>query len=137
MSSYKFYRKETQTTEEVQKERWSWVAIYRNGLILSQFDNDTLTFHQFREIDQSQLQFFKMVNRLTGQEFKLEFDPNTMDLIHFYRNVRVNVGTGKEKRLRLYCFGYRKRHDMSQICLMAIDGQDNLHICNDKYISVI
>lgn len=97
---------------EVEKEKFVWVAQYRDGSELRQFDDETGKFHQFGEIDQSQLHLFKMVggteDALEDQTYTVIFDPATMKLIHKYRNIALNVGTTDEQHLRWYLFGYEK-----------------------------
>ena len=41
-------------------EKWVWIAIYKDGICLKQFDENTGIFHQFKEIDQSKLNVFIM-----------------------------------------------------------------------------
>jgi hypothetical protein len=107
MTCYKFYREETGEYEDVDAESWRWLATYNDGRSLSQFDESTGLFHQFKEIDQSILHSFTMYN---GDELH---SPITIlltpgaKLIHFYRNIRFSVGTPNETHIKLYCFGYQ------------------------------
>ena len=91
-------------TEEVSLERWGWVAVYKDRTELRQFDEETGTFHQFKEIDQSKLDMFKMVSK-DKLPYTLMFDPNTMKLIHYYKTSVLENG---QIKLRSYCFGYEK-----------------------------
>lgn len=126
MRNYIFQRPETGQVESVYKERWCWEAYYIDGSLLKQFD-DSGFFHQFREIDQSKLLSFKMVNHESLPAFTLIFNPKTMKLIHFYRNIVLNVGTSEEKKIKIYCFGFEKKFfGRTQKSLMAIMPNDEL-----------
>ena len=76
--------------------------------VLKQFGDDGI-FHQFAEIDQTQLAMFKMISPESPQTYTLLFSDPSMKLIHFYRNTVLNAGSGDEKHIRLYCFGYEKK----------------------------
>lgn len=137
MQIHKFYRQETKQWEDVALEKWQWEAHYVDGTLLKQFDDNGI-FHQFREIDQLQLLSFKMVNHESGNVSTLVFNPKTMKLVHFYRNIVLNVGTSDEKRIKIYCFGFEKKFfGRTQKSLMAImptgeivatDNLDNLEV---------
>lgn len=103
---YKFLKdgKEILTSKEI----WCWEAYYNDGTILKQFGDDGF-FHQFKEIDQSKLQLFRMVSDNFTQIYSVPFDPNSMGLIHFYRTVRLNVYTPQFKEIKCYCFGFEKK----------------------------
>jgi len=90
-------------TIETEKEQWCWEAHYNNGFVLKQFDEAGF-FHQFKEIDQSKLFAFKMVN--DEKCHTLLFDPDKMKLIHYYKRKRLNIFTPDERNFTLYCFGY-------------------------------
>lgn len=91
--------------EQVSREAWRWEARYTDGSVLQQFDDETGLFHQFAEIDQSQLHLFRMVHD-TLPAHVLLFQPAKMKLIHFYRNIVLDYMGGNPQRIRVYCFGY-------------------------------
>jgi len=131
MQDYIFQRPETGQVENVIKERWCWEAHYIDGSLLKQFDDNGI-FHQFREIDQSKLLSFKMVNHERENVFTLVFNPKAMKLIHFYRNIVLNVGTNDEKKIKLYCFGFEKKFfGRTQKFLMAIMPSDELIVTDN------
>lgn len=131
MQDYIFQRPETGQIEGVYKERWCWEAHYFDGSFLKQFDDNGI-FHQFREIDQSKLLSFKMVNSDSENVFTLVFNTKTMKLIHFYRNIVLNVGTSEEKKIRIYCFGFEKKFfGRTQKSLMAIMPNDDLVVTDN------
>lgn len=103
--TYKIFR--DNVWEEVGLENWRWEAHYNNGTILKQFDDEG-HFHQFKEIDQSQLATFKMVSD-DKPGFVLLFNPERMKLIHFYKRVRLYIGTPGETHITAYCFGYETK----------------------------
>jgi|WetSurMetagenome_2_1015567.scaffolds.fasta_scaffold00223_12 hypothetical protein len=118
--------------EEVERELWCWEAVYTDGTLLKQFDDDGF-FHQFGEIDQTRLSYFRMA---TGHSppITMMFLPG-MKLIHFYRNARLNVGMENEVSLRLYCFGYQLGDHkvimaiMPDYSVMLVDDMDRIKLC--------
>lgn len=110
--------------EDVEEELWQWEAIYTDGTVLKQFDTDTplpqfantYLFHQFKEIDQTRLQTFRMVSPRLNQYHCLLFDPQHMKLIHRYlrSDLVVKIYKDKEnnpikverKKYTSYVFGY-------------------------------
>lgn len=117
MTEYKFYREDVGWID-AQPERWQWVAQYVDGTILKQFDDDGI-FHQFREIDQSRLHTFAMVNE--GKPPFILHWRNGMKLIHFYNNY-ISFGSSGEMRIKIYCFGYEERGHKMILCIMPDDG---------------
>lgn len=99
METWKFIRDGKE--ELVEPEVWQWQAVYTDGSVLKQFD-DNGYFHRFREIDQSRLFAFKMVS--PQFTFTILWEKG-MKLIHYYENYLLNDGKIK---IRLYCFGYQK-----------------------------
>lgn len=123
---FKFHRKETGKTEDVQCEKWRWIAIYNDDTELKQFDEATGIFHQFKEIDQSKLKTFRMVSDKNPVGFYLLFQADKMKLIHFYRNVVFDYMSKNPTRIRLYVFGYEEningRTYKRLTCIMPDDG---------------
>lgn len=99
-----FTKPETGQKEIVERERWRWVAHYNDGTILRQFEDDTGTFHQFWEIDQSKVESFQMVSDKNPEGLNLLIPPQGADLIHFYRKVRL---AGTKNWITLYFFGWK------------------------------
>ncbi len=93
--------------EEVSPEKWRWVAIYQDGTMLKQFDDD-FHFHQFKEIDQSKLSVFRLVKDDNSMNYDLIFNPESMKLIHFYRHTQLENGAIK---LKCVVFGYEKQYN--------------------------
>jgi hypothetical protein len=118
---------------EATKERWNWEAIYADGTILKQFDDEGI-FHPFKDIDQSRLICFLMRH----------VDPNInpvyiafnkdLKLIHFYQNRIMRFGSADEARIRLYCFGYEEK---GVTVLTVILPNDAIVITNDANNVVI
>lgn len=102
---YKIFR--DNVWEEVMLENWRWEAHYQDGKVLKQFDDEG-HFHQFKEINQLELAQFKMVSD-DKPAFILLFNPERMKLIHYYKRVRLNVGTDAEVFITAYCFGYETK----------------------------
>lgn len=103
-TDFKFTRPETGKTEIVNRERWRWVAHYKDGTKLQQFDDEAGVFHQFREIDQANLEAFQMVSDKNPEGISLLIPQNQASLIHFYRNVRL---AGQKDWVKLYFFGWK------------------------------
>lgn len=127
MQNKRFYIKNTKEGEiEIPEETWGWIAEYKNGLILEQFEKTVKkdsgivgSFHSFYEIDQSQLKYFKMVFMpLPAVSYKIAFNPETMKLVHFYRNTVLESGTPMERKYRTYCFGYEKDSGITLNCIL-------------------
>jgi len=118
-----FKRPETGKTEIAKRERWRWVAHYKNGTKLHQFDDEAGIFHQFREIDQSKIESFQMVSDQNPEGINLLIPPNGADLIHFYRNVRL---AGRKDWIKLYFFGWKIKNQRGRsiqklICIYPND----------------
>lgn len=118
-----FTRPETGQKEIVERERWRWVAHYKDGTKLQQFDDDAVVFHQFREIKQSEVESFQMVSDKNPEGINLLIPPQGADLIHFYRRVRL---AGTASWVTLYFFGWkikdqRGRSLQKMICIYPDD----------------
>lgn len=124
MADYKFFRQDLKRWIETPEETWYWEAHYEDGKVLKQFDDEGI-FHQFTEIDQSQLAIFKMRSKHYPQTYCILFSDPSMKLIHFYRNSILNAGTEAEERQRLYCFGYEKRSKTNTLKVVMIITPDN------------
>jgi len=132
MPDYKYFRKDLNKWISASPEVWQWEVTYEDGSILKQFGDDGL-FHQFAEIEQSQLALFKMVSPQYSQTYTLLFSDPSMKLIHFYRNTILNAGTSDEEHIRLYCFGYEKRvGSKTRKVVMAITPTNNLIVTEDS-----
>jgi hypothetical protein len=91
--------------EDVEAEEWHWEAEYKDGTVLKQYD-DAGVFHQFKEINFSQVKTMSVTADGTSQNtisvnWKPEYTP-----IFFYRNVTYHAGKLDQDMVRLYCFGY-------------------------------
>ena len=122
MSKQFIFTRPTGKMEIVQRERWRWVANYKDGTKLYQFDEETGIFHQFREIDQKKLDSFQMISDINPEGINLLIPRNKADLIHFYRNVRL---AGQKEWIKLYFFGWkikdRGRSLQKLICIYPND----------------
>lgn len=125
--TYKFIR--NGVAEKVQREAWRWQAHYTDGSVLKQFDDDGI-FHQFAEIDQSRLMWFKMVHD-TAPEQILIF-PEGAKLVHKYINTILNAGTVDERRIRLYAFGYQLNGQNHFIAILP----DNTVVVTDDFNNI-
>lgn len=120
---HKFIRPETGNLEEVEPEVWQWIAKYSDGAVLKQFD-DAGVFHQFREIDQTRLNLFRMVcPGITNKPvYSLGFVPGKMKLIHYYdRYGEVGRNRGNTS-ITVYVFGYETITDKVLMMIMP-DGE--------------
>ena len=91
-----------------------WEAHYQDGEVLKE---DT---HKFREIDQSKLATFHIVDADNpDRSFILQWKEGRK-LIHFWRNLIV-YGT-EEVRLRLTCFGYEEKGIKNLFVVMPDGG---------------
>ncbi|MCX6704099.1 MAG: hypothetical protein NTZ07_01500 [Candidatus Woesebacteria bacterium] len=137
MPNYKYFSKDLGKWINADPEVWQWEVTYEDGGILKQFGDDGI-FHQFAEIDQSQLVMFKMISPQYSQTYALLLSDPSMKLVHFYRNTILNAGTSEEKHIRLYCFGYEKRVGSKvQKVLMAITPANELIVTEDPNLVTI
>lgn len=126
---YVFYN-DLDQPEYVNLERWRWEVYYTDGTSLRQFEED-LTFHQFKEIDQTKISVFRMV---TADKPPIVFYwlPGRK-LIHFYRNIFLRYGTPEEVKVKLYCFGYEDQH--TKVIFVIMPGDEILIVDDvDKII---
>ena len=128
LDSYNFTRPETNQVEKVEPERWCWEAIYEDGTVLKQFDTSDGNFHQLKEINQSQMAVFRMVNYDSGKFFDVKWH-SARKLIHFYNN---NVLDNGERFVRLYCFGYQTQiNGTDHNVILVILPDDSVVITED------
>ena len=116
--------------ENVPAERWRWLAFYGSAEdCIKQFDEETGDFHQFKEIDQSRLDYFVMLSAEDPRKrYIMKFKPGSR-LIHYYRNICLNVGTPQEIKFKLYCFGYAETIAGKSVKnIFMIYPDDSLHI---------
>lgn len=102
---FKFQRDNIE--EDVEEEAFKWVVTYADNTQLFQFDDITLKFHQFREIEPKLIRSFQMKARDQDIVYTI-LPPVGSKLIHFYKNFIYNAGTPHEKRSRAYVFGYEQ-----------------------------
>lgn len=111
----------------VEPERWQWLAQYKDGKVLRQFDEQGV-FHRFAEIDQKQLASFHMIHESGDHPpYFFSFPPGAK-LIHFYRNKILNVGQENEVRVRLYCFGF----EVNQVKVLFVIMPDDQLVITDN-----
>jgi hypothetical protein len=136
-NNYKYFSKDLNKWIETEPEIWQWEVTYEDGSVLKQFGDDGI-FHQFAEIDQTQLVMFKMISPEYSQTYELLLSDPNMKLVHFYRNTILNAGTSEEKHIRLYCFGYEKKIGPKvQKVLMAITPTNELIVTEDPNLVTI
>ena len=95
---YKFIKDEKEI--ETDLEKWVWIAHYKDGSKLKQFDDDGF-FHQFKEIEQDKIDIFEMKESQGNGRIFIDKE-HGKDIFHFYRNIVLN---NEEIRIRIYCFG--------------------------------
>ncbi len=133
---HKFFRKESNQWENVNPELWQWEAHYIDGSVFKQFDDGGI-FHQTREIDQSRLHVFKVVNQKTKQAYVFLWDRHKK-LIFFYRHTIMNAGTPQEYRLKTYCFGYETKmfHKTHKVIMMITPSGEIVVTDNPDLIEI-
>lgn len=95
--------------EAVELERWGWGVVYKDGTELKQFGDDG-TFHQFKEVVQENVAMFVMYNTGDPVALKKRIDipvVEGMQIFHFYRIVVLAGGSGEERRVRCFVFGWK------------------------------
>ncbi|MFZ3032253.1 MAG: hypothetical protein WA082_04410 [Candidatus Moraniibacteriota bacterium] len=99
------FKKEGEKDVEVQKERWTWGVVYKDGSQLNQFREEDGSFHQFVEIKQDDVSMFVMYSG----EKRIDIVVEGKQIFHFYRNVVFSYNSEDERKVRVYCFGYKNK----------------------------
>ena len=118
-NKYIFNRQQEDGTfvpEKVALERWCWGVVYNDDTEFYQFDNDG-TFHQFKEIDQSQLEMFTMYKMDDqSKRYDVAIDPERYEAVHFYRHLILNHGTDEARQVKVYGYGIKDKVTGSVLC---------------------
>lgn len=93
---------------EATPEKWVWGVVYKDGSQLNQFRDEDGSFHQFAEIVQEDVEMFVM-HKFDDHEKRIDMVVEGKQIFHFYRNLILNHGTEEERRVRVYCFGYKNK----------------------------
>jgi len=96
---------------EAAPEIWTWGVIYKDGAELHQFEDgpECGTFHQFQEIKQDEVEMFVMIK--TGAPWKrIDMVVEGKQIFHFYRNIILSAATSEERRIKIYCFGWKNKN---------------------------
>jgi len=81
---------------------------------MHQFGEDG-TFHQFKDIEQEQVEMFVMYKfEDMGKRIDLIIDNPEKQVFHFYRTNIFSAGKPEERRTRTYCFGYKNKETGEQ-----------------------
>lgn len=105
------FREEDGTLTNVELEQWGWLAIYKDGSCLKQFDDETNQFHQFKEIDINELETFVVLNLFHTDDPTKRFEVHMkegMSPIFFYRVTIFNATQEDEYRVRIAHFGFKE-----------------------------
>lgn len=97
--------------EEVDLQEWVWMALYKNGTYLKQFDEDTQIFHQFKEINIDELDTFVVLNTQHPNDpaFRYEIHMEEgMTPIFFTRVTVFNMKEPGEVKVKMPHFGYKE-----------------------------
>lgn len=138
MKYYKPY-----TKEEVQVERWRWIAYFDDGSELHQYESDPVNsfsglFHSFAEIKATgkQVVSFKMISENYPRGINL-LVPEGAEVIHYYRRQKLGFNTSNPISNTFFVFGWRiningqsvkrliKIYPEDQIEIMDDDGREN------------
>ena len=111
--TYTFTNKETGAKEQVDPVKWRWIAHYKNGSTLQQYDDATGLFHQIKEIDRENLIALQMVSEANPIGITIEI-PAKSQMVHYYRNIKshefdAQYGLNKDKFefVRMFIFGWK------------------------------
>ena len=106
-----FFESKEEGVIEIPLERWGWVAIYKDGTALQQFDARTGTFHQVGEVNQDQLKRVMLIcHEMQGVSPILIPWEDGMKLVHKYRNITLDA-FGEPRRFRIYIIGWKKGNE--------------------------
>lgn len=117
--------------ERVSPERWQWIAEYKNGEKICQFDDKKEYFTSIRELDITKIVKFGMINTETGQRFILDIEPEETQVFHYY----LNFGELRQKKYnhqsRIYVFGFKHRGSINAVYNFILPD-DTLVIKNNQ-----
>lgn len=105
MPTFKAIHPTTGEVLDAPSQEWMWIAEYKDGSDLYQFDPKTSTFHYFSEIDQSNLAIFHMVSTEHDYTVAVAFDPSCHKLVHFRLKTLLDIGGDRETQVLQYVFG--------------------------------
>ena len=97
--------------EEVKREKWGWIALYKDGSFLKQFDDESGIFHRFSEINLEELHCFVMQCQDDPQDVSKRYEIHIQDgmkPIHYYQKGKLKFGEEGEVAYTLYCFGFEQ-----------------------------
>lgn len=106
-----YFTEEDGKEVEVPLEEWVWHVVYEDGTELHQYEreadeNGKRRFHQFKEIDQTKVKVFEMMNtKDTGLRYSIDITEHVGQIFHFYRRSRLNIGRPDETKVVFYCYG--------------------------------
>lgn len=119
--------------EVVELEQWAWVAIYKDGSHLKQYD-DAGVFHQFQEIKLEDLDVFVIYNTQSPGDMSKRYEIHIeegMTPIFFYRTTVFNMKQQNEIKVRIPSFGYKENiNGQSVKTLMSIYPNGALAVQN-------
>lgn len=120
--------------EAVPVEKWGWIAIYKDGSYLKQFDDATGMFHQFKEIATQNLDVFAIQNLEEPDNHAKRYEIHMtegMDPIFFYRVTTFNMLQPDEYKVRVPYFGYKENINGKSVkTILAIHPTGALSIAN-------
>lgn len=128
------------TQETTTKEPWYWVAVYRDGSTLSQFEvsNGTAIFHRSGEIDASQLIELRLCHdTMPGIAIAV---PEGAKPVHLYRHRRITEELiapdgaehlNREWRTKIWIIGFK--HD-SRYWLAYVDEYGHVMFSSDYHM---
>lgn len=94
--------------EQVALERWGWGVVYKGGGELHQFGANG-DFHQFQEVRQEDVEMLVMY-RTDDMQKRIDMPvKGDIQLFHFYRKGRLDMGTERERAFHVYVFGWKDR----------------------------
>ena len=139
------FREEDGRISNIPLEEWGWLAIYKDGSALKQFDDVTREFHQFKEIDLDNLETFIVLNLFNVNDITKRFEfhiAEGMTPIFFYRVTVFNATQEDEYKVRIAHFGYKETingkavktmmfvHPSGAISIKNTDGREFLEATN-------
>ncbi len=115
-----------------------WVAVYNDGTQLLQYDPAPTGFilHSFYEIDQKKLKQFVIVDALdNNKRYGIDFDPETMELIWYWKNSMIlGMNASQKEAIRIVdtCFGWKKNIEGKVVKSIATLHEDGQIVFGDK-----
>jgi len=131
---YKFIN-EKKEEELVDIRDWSWIAIYKDGSVLKEFDDMHGVFHQFKEINLNELDVFVVINTQHPQDLSKRYEfhmSEGMTPIFYWRVTVFNMKQHNEVKVPMPHFGYKENINGTSVKTIITIFPNGAHAIRNK-----